>query len=91
MRSIKKAELEKAFDALSKDHEKAMKELSLEIEKNRALNIIRDKKVDVVQIMENPDWDNVIWYNTSFTGVLCEGWRMLSQAEYDTVRKYLLN
>ena len=35
-----KEELEKAFDTLSKDHEKAMKELSLEIEKNRALSTI---------------------------------------------------
>lgn len=33
-------ELEKAFDALSKDDEKAKKLLSLEIEKNRALNEI---------------------------------------------------
>lgn len=33
--------LEKAFDTLSKDHEKAMKELSLEIEKNRVLEIIK--------------------------------------------------
>ena len=32
--------IEKAFDSLSKDHEKAMKELSKEIEKNRALNEI---------------------------------------------------
>ena len=91
MKALKKAELEKAFDALSKDHEKAMKELSLEIEKNRALNIIRDKKVDVPYIMENPEAENVFWYNSSFTGVLCEGWRMLSQEEYNTVRKYLLN
>ena len=55
----------------------------------KAFDIIRDKKVDVVQIMENPDWDNVIWYNTSFTGVLCEGWRMLTQEEYDSVKEVL--
>ena len=36
-----KEELKKAFDSLSKDHEKAMKELSKEIEKNRALEIIK--------------------------------------------------
>lgn len=36
-------ELEKAFDALSKDDEKAKKELSKEIEKNRALEIIKKK------------------------------------------------
>lgn len=56
----------------------------------KALKIIRDKKVDVEQIIENPDREKVIWYNTSFTGVLCEGWRMLSQEEYDLVREVLL-
>ena len=56
----------------------------------KALKIIKEKKVDVEQIIENPDWDNVIWYNTSFTGVLCESWRMLTQEEYDLVRKALL-
>ena len=35
-------ELEKAFDALSKENEKIMKELSKEIEKNRALEIIKE-------------------------------------------------
>ena len=34
--------IEKAFDSLSKDHEKAMKELSKEIEKNRVLEIIKE-------------------------------------------------
>jgi len=38
-----KEELEKAFDTLSKDKEKVMKELSKEIEKNRALEIIKNK------------------------------------------------
>ena len=36
-------ELEKAFDTLSKDDEKAKKLLSLEIEKNRKLQIIKEK------------------------------------------------
>ena len=36
-------ELEKAFDTLSKDDEKAKKLLSLEIEKNRKLQIIEEK------------------------------------------------
>ena len=44
----------------------------------------------VEQIIENPDMDNVIWYNTSFTGVLCEGWRMLTQEEYDLLKEVLL-
>lgn len=83
------AALEKAFDTLSKEDEKTKKLLSLEIEKNKILDIIKDKKVDVPYIMENPEAENVFWYNSSFTGVLCEGWRMLSQEEYDLVRRYL--
>ena len=39
-------ELEKAFKALSKDDEKAKKLLSLEIEKNRVVDIIKAKLVD---------------------------------------------
>ena len=46
MSHLTKADLEKAFDALSKDHEKVMKELSLEIEKNRVVDIIKAKLVD---------------------------------------------
>lgn len=38
-------ELEKAFDSLSKEEEKVMKELSKEIEKNRVLKIIKDNIV----------------------------------------------
>lgn len=83
-------ELEKAFAALSKDDEKAKKLLSLEIEKNRALEIIKEKKVDVPYIIENPEEKDVIWYNARFMGVLCEGWRMLSQKEWDLLRKVLL-
>ena len=37
-------ELEKAFDSLSKDDEKAKKELSKEIERTRTLRIIKDKQ-----------------------------------------------
>lgn len=59
--------------------------------KLKALEIIRDKKVDVPYIMENPEAENVFWYNSSFTGVLCEGWRMLSQEEYDLVKEVLTN
>lgn len=57
--------------------------------KLRALDIIRDKKVDVSFIIENPEAKNVFWYNSSFTGVLCEGWRMLSQEEYDLIKEVL--
>ena len=83
-------ELKKAFVSLSKDDEKAKKLLSLEIEKNRAFEIIKEKKVDVPYIIENPEEKDVIWYNARFMGVLCEGWRMLSQEEWDLVRKVLL-
>ena len=57
----------------------------------KALEIIKEKKVDVPYIIENPKEKNVFWYNARFTGVLCEGWRMLSQAEYDLLREVMLN
>ncbi len=44
MKPLKKAELEKAFIALSKDDEKAKKELSKEIERVRTLRLIKDKQ-----------------------------------------------
>ena len=59
--------------------------------KGIALQIIKNKKVDVPYIIENPEEKDVIWYNTRFMGVLCEGWRMLSQEEYDLLREVLLN
>ena len=46
MRPLTKAELEKAFIALSKEDEKTKKLLSLEIEKNRVVDIIKAKLVD---------------------------------------------
>lgn len=84
-----KDEFSKEFEIIERELKRP--EESLEIEKNMVLEIIRDKKVDVPYIMENPEAKNVFWYNSSFTGVLCEGWRMLSQEEYDSVRKHLLN
>lgn len=59
-------------------------------QEHKALKIIKDKKVDVPFIIENPEAENVFWYNSSFTGVLCEGWRMISQEEYDLLREVLL-
>lgn len=59
--------------------------------KGIALRIIKNKKVDVPYIIENPEEKDVIWYNARFMGVLCEGWRMLSQEEYDLLREVLLN
>lgn len=47
--------MRKAFDALSRDYEKAMKELSLEIEKNRKLQIIEEKFDIEVFEMKNSD------------------------------------
>ena len=49
-------ELEKAFAALSKDDEKAKKLLSKEIEKNRALEIIKKRKVGQYQDEKTGKW-----------------------------------
>lgn len=46
-------ELEKAFDTLSKENEKVMKELSKEIEKNRALETI--KKYELLSVYHDND------------------------------------
>ena len=46
MSVLTKAELEKAFDVRSKDHEKVMKEVSLESEESRIIDIIKAKLVD---------------------------------------------
>lgn len=70
--------------------ETALKKQEQDQKKLKALEIIKNKKVDVSYIIENPEEENVIWYNARFMGVLCEGWRMLSQEEYDLVRKVLL-
>lgn len=45
-------ELERAFDSLSKENEKIMKELSKEIEKNRVLKIIFDAPSIINQLFE---------------------------------------
>ena len=53
-------ELEKAFDTLSKDDEKAKKLLSLEIEKNRKLQII-EEKFDI-EVFETKSLDGKVKY-----------------------------
>lgn len=58
--------------------------------KLKAFEIIKEKKVDVTYIIEHPEEKDVIWYNSRFMGVLCEGWRMLSQAEYNLLKEVLL-
>ncbi len=46
-------ELEKAFDTLSKENEKVMKELSKEIEKNRQLQIIEEELgIDLITLFK---------------------------------------
>ena len=52
--------LEKAFDTLSKDDEKAKKLLSLEIEKNRKLQII-EEKFDI-EVFETKSLDGKVKY-----------------------------
>lgn len=51
-----KEELEKAFDSLSKENEKAMKELSKEIEKNRALEILRECNLTIDEFNKKFDF-----------------------------------
>lgn len=67
----------------------AIPDIQADYRKARAFDIIKKKKVDVEQIIENPDMDKVIWYNTSFTGSLCESWRMLTQEEFDLLKEVL--
>lgn len=69
--------------------EKTLNDLDTIEKELKAFEIIKDKKVDVPFIIENPEAENVFWYNSSFTGVLCEGWRMISQEEYDLLREVL--
>mgnify|MGYP005610257235 CR=1 FL=1 len=73
-----------------KINEKIIKNYNIVETALKALVIIQDKKVDVPYIIENPEEKDVIWYNSRFMGVLCEGWRMLSEEEYDSVREVLL-
>lgn len=83
-------ELEKAFKALSKDDEKAKKLLSLEIEKNRALDTIKNKRVDVNTLLDFKKRcvkDNyVIESYNAYVG----NERALTQEEYDLLKEVLL-
>lgn len=85
-------ELEKAFKALSKDDEKAKKLLSLEIEKNRALEIIKEKRVDVCYFMNCrtlEEYNDDVLASYAYDEVDAEQ-RMLTQQEYDLLREVLL-
>ena len=70
-------ELEKAFDSLSKEDEKTKKLLSKEIEKNRALEIIKSL-VDLTK--EN----NHCWLWLGLNG------KQITQEQYDLLKEVLL-
>jgi len=80
-----KEELEKAFDTLSKEDEKAKKLLSKEIEKNRAFEIIKQKQVSVGVLLV---LDNLQQYNDYCDMV--GGCKKLTEEEYDLVKEALL-
>jgi hypothetical protein len=75
-------ELEKAFDALSKDDEKSKKLLSKEIEKNRALEIIKKKSVDIKYLRYRAEF-NVEKYNDNYI-------ETLTKEECDLLKEVLL-
>jgi len=82
--------MRKAFDALSRDYEKAMKELSLEIEKNRKLQII-EEKFDI-EVFEMNGLDGKAEYiidirpkpnkHSSMSG------NSLTKEEYESIKKW---
>ena len=75
-------ELEKAFDALSKDDEKAKKLLSKEIEKNRALEIIKKTlPAFVYAITNSKDYQD---YSSHYISPI------ITQEEYDILKEVLL-
>jgi len=69
-------ELEKAFDALSKDDEKAKKQLSKEIEKNRALEIMIEKDI-------TPSW----FIRNLKQGMTYEDYHSSNSGQYDMTRE----
>ena len=75
-------ELEKAFVTLSKEDEKTKKLLSKEIEKNRAFEIIKTKKVNIMIFL---GCDNLEEYNRHPLT-----WNYLIQDEYDLIKEVLL-
>lgn len=86
-------ELEKAFDALSKEDEKAKKLLSKEIEKNRALEIIKRKpKLDLIYIRYTEDYnDYVMTLNIASYGLENEDVLIYAtEKEYELLKEVLL-
>lgn len=81
-------QLEKAFETLSKNNEKAMKELSKEIAKNRAFEIIKEKGVAVgfIQLLINDNLGGVNEYN-DFIG---DKKLYLTKEEFNLLKEILL-
>ena len=77
-------ELEKAFVALSKDDEKAKKLLSKEIEKNRAFEIIKNRLIDVHDLLV---YDTYSSFNQRRT---LKGLTPIPKEEYDILKGALL-
>ena len=75
-------ELEKAFKALSKEDEKAKKLLSKEIEKNLALEIIKNKRVNLEYIKCCENYEQ---YKT-----VCSYWNEITQEEFESLKGVLL-
>jgi len=88
-------ELEKAFVALSKDDEKAKKLLSKEIEKNRALEIIKNKDVFVWGFIhrqdEIKDFEWTYDYYKTHYGYVHSGYDydILTEEEYELLKEVL--
>ena len=76
-------ELEKAFKALSKDDEKAKELLSLEIEKNRAFEIIKEKQVNLFHIVHTKTKE-------AYNDLVSEHYRELTKEEYDLLKEVCL-
>ena len=82
-------ELEKAFETLSKEEEKVMKELSKEIEKNRALEII--KKYPSCSLQRYIGFNNIVENGYELTQEHLFNWDMpCSVDEFKIVIKGLL-
>lgn len=81
-------ELEKAFVTLSKEDEKTKKLLSLEIEKNRTLEIIKKKRVDAdlfLTILEDKNQDDKLWSYNFWNAEK----NSLTQEEYELLKEML--
>lgn len=78
-------ELEKAFDSLSKENEKIMKELSKEIEKNRAFEIVKKYHITQAFFIFNTTYKSYE-VNMSFY----EDEEIMSEEEYNLVKEVLV-